>query len=95
MAEVLGAKSCILGKNVDGLYTGDPARKDDADLIREITADELLGMDMEDMVLERMVVELLKDSVHLREVRIVNCHTHGMIERAINGERVGTIIRAK
>jgi molybdenum storage protein len=95
MAEVLGAHSCILGKNVDGLYTGDPARGNEADLIREITADELLAMDMEDMVLERMVVELLKDSVHLKEVRIVNCHTRGMIERAINGESVGTIIRAK
>ena len=95
IAEVTGAKNCILGKNVDGLYTGDPTKSDDGELIPEITAEELLGMNMEDMVLERMVVELLLDTVHLKEVRIVNCHTPGMIERAINGEKVGTIIRAK
>jgi molybdenum storage protein len=95
IAEVMGAKNCILGKNVDGLYTGDPLKENDADLIREITADELLEMNLDDMVLERMVVELLRDAVHTKEVRIVNCHKHGMIEQAINGERVGTIIRAR
>ncbi|MDD3373486.1 MAG: uridylate kinase, partial [Methanoculleus bourgensis] len=62
MAEVVGAKNCILGKNVDGLYTEDPFANPDAEFIADITADELLEMNMEDMVLEPMAVELLRDA---------------------------------
>jgi len=95
MAEVLGAKSCIIGKNVNGLYTEDPFKNPDAELIREITAKELIKMNLADMVLEPMVVNLLQESVHIREVRITNCHTRGNIEKAINGKNPGTIIRAE
>jgi molybdenum storage protein len=95
IAEVLGAKSCIIGKNVDGLYTEDPRKNPDAELIRDITAKELIHMNLNDMVLEPMVVELLEEAVHIREVRIINCHTRGNIEKAINGKNTGTIIRAE
>jgi molybdenum storage protein len=47
------------------------------------------------MVLEPMVVQLLENAVHIREVRIINCHKRGNIEKAINGQNVGTIIRAE
>jgi molybdenum storage protein len=95
IAEVLGAKSCIIGKNVDGLYTEDPRKNPDAELIRDITAAELLEMNLADMVLEPMVIELLQEAVHIREVRIINCHTRGNIEKAIAGKNTGTIIRAE
>lgn len=95
IAEVLGAKSCIIGKNVDGLYTEDPRKNPDAELIRDITAPELLKMDLEDLVLEPMVISLLKDAVHIREIRIINCHKRGMIEKAIAEKNAGTIIRAE
>jgi molybdenum storage protein len=95
MSEVLGAKNCIIGKNVDGLYTEDPMKNPDAELIPDITAKELIRLDMEDMVLEPMVIELLKDAVNTREVRIINCHKRVNIEKAIKGEKVGTIIRAE
>lgn len=95
IAEVLGAKSCIIGKNVDGLYTEDPFKNPDADLIRDITAPELIRMNMEDMVIEPMVAELLCKSVNIREVRIINCHKQGNIGKAIGGKNVGTIIRAE
>jgi len=95
IAEVLGARSCIIGKNVDGLYTEDPKINPDAELIKEITAKELRSLDLEDMVIERMVVELLEDAVNIREVQIINCHKRGMIEKAMNGKNVGTIIRAE
>ena len=94
MAEVVGAKNCILGKNVDGLYTEDPFANPDAEFIVDITADELLEMNMEDMVLEPMAVELLRDAVHVKEIKVVNAHVPGNITRAMNGERVGTLIRA-
>jgi molybdenum storage protein len=94
MAEVVGAKNCILGKNVDGLFTENPFVNPDAEFIPEITADELIEMEMEDMVLEPMAVELLRDAVHVKEIKIVNAHVPGNITNAVNGERVGTIIRA-
>jgi len=94
MAEVLGAKSCILVKNVDGLFTEDPRVNPDAELIKEITVDELIGMDMEDMVMERKILYILRDADHVKEVRIVNGHKRGMLARALDGENVGTIIRA-
>ena len=95
IAEVLGAKNCIIGKNVDGLYTEDPRKNPDAELIRDITVKELLALDLDDMVIEPMVLGLLKDAVHIREVRIINCHKRGNIEKAINGKNAGTIIRAE
>lgn len=94
MAEVVGAKNCILGKNVDGLFTENPFVNPDAELIPEITADELIEMEMEDMVLEPKAVELLRDAFHVKEIKIVNAHVPGNITKAVNGERVGTIIRA-
>src|SRR5512143_1917393 len=45
IAEVLGAKSCILVKNVDGLYTADPMSNPDAPLIEEIGNEELIRRD--------------------------------------------------
>lgn len=94
MAEVLGAKSCILVKNVDGLFTEDPRVNPNAELIKDITVDELLKLDMEDMVMERKILYLLKDAATVKEVRIINGHKRGTLERALNGENVGTIIRA-
>lgn len=94
MAEVLGAKSCILVKNVDGLFTEDPRVNPDAELIKDITVEELLNLDMEDMVMERKILYLLRDASTVKEVRIINGHKRGNLERALNGENVGTIIRA-
>jgi len=93
-AEVLGAKKCILVKNVDGLYTRHP-KYPDAELIPDITAKEIIEMNMEDLVLERKLVELMLESRNVSQVQIVNGHKPGMITRAINGENVGTIIRAQ
>jgi molybdenum storage protein len=93
ISEVLGAKNCFLLKNVDGLYTDNPFEDQKADLIEEISAQELLDMDMEDMVLERKVVELLVNAKSVHEVKIINGHTPGTLTRAMNGEKVGTIIR--
>src|SRR5512143_2630333 len=45
IAAVLGAKSCILVKNVDGLYTADPMSNPDATLIEEIGNEELIRRD--------------------------------------------------
>jgi len=94
MAEVLGARSCILLKNVDGLYTENPHVNPKAELIEEATVEELIGMDLEDMVFERKLLYLLRDAVTLKELRIINGHQRGNLEKALRGERVGTLVRA-
>lgn len=93
MAEVLGARSCILAKNVEGLYTEDPRVNPKAELIEEITVEELIKLDMEDLVLERKMLYLLRDTVNVKEIRIVNGHRRGTIGMAMRGEKVGTVIR--
>jgi molybdenum storage protein len=92
MAEVLGAQSCILVKNVDGLYSANPATTPGAEFIAEISATELIDRDLEDLVLERKLLYLLRDARHVREIRIVNGHRRGTIEKAILGEPEGTRI---
>ncbi len=93
IAELLGAKSCILLKDVDGLFTEDPKRNPEATLIEEIGADELIRRDLEDLVMERKMLEILRDAKNIREVKIVNGHEPGCLTKAIRGEKVGTVVR--
>ncbi len=93
MAEVLGAKSCILVKNVDGLFTENPVVNPNATLIEDITVDEILALDMEDLVFEPKLLNLLRDSANVKEIRIVNGHKRGNIVKAMRGEKVGTVVR--
>ena len=93
IAEVLGAASCILVKNVDGLFTEDPRVNSEAKLIEEISNDELIRRDMEDLVLEPKVLEILRSAKNIREIKCVNGHKPGCVTKAIKGEKVGTVIR--
>jgi molybdenum storage protein len=94
IAEVLGAASCILVKNVDGLFTEDPRVNPEAKLIEEISNDELIRRDMEDLVMEPKMLEILRDAKNIREIKIVNGHKPGCVTKAILGEKVGTVVRA-
>ncbi|HII75986.1 MAG TPA: uridylate kinase [Methanolinea sp.] len=94
-AEVLGAKNLVLVKNVDGLYTANPFLHEDAERIPDITASELLDMNLDDMVLEKKVVELLLYAKNVHEVKIVNGHTPGNVRKVLSGGMPGTIIRAR
>lgn len=94
IAEALGAKRCIFVKDVDGLYTEDPRANKKAKLLKDITAIEVLEMGMEDMVVERKVIELLRYAVNMQEVYIVNGMHPGNIAKVLKGDNPGTIIRA-
>jgi molybdenum storage protein len=94
MADVLGAKSCILVKDVAGLCTADPRTTPDAELIPEISAQEVIEMHLEDLVLERTALELLPFAVNVKAINIVNGLVSGNITKALKGHNVGTIIRA-
>jgi molybdenum storage protein len=92
LAEVMGARRCILIKDEHGLYTADPKKDPAAQFIPEIEVNELLARDLEDLAVERSMLEALRDARSLHEVFIVNGLERGNITRAIAGEHVGTRI---
>ena len=91
-AEFLGARSCIFVKDEDGLYTEDPKKNPKANHIPKIGAQELLKMDLEDLIIERVVLENILNAKHVRELQIINGLKKGNLTRALNGEHVGTMI---
>ncbi len=92
LAEVMGAERCILIKDEQGLYTADPKKDKAAKFIPEIDVNDLLALDLNDLAVERSMLEVLKNARSLREVYIVNGLERGNITRAVNGEHVGTRI---
>ena len=91
-AEALGAPRAIFVKDEDGLFTDDPKKNPDARLIPRIGANELLGANLPDMILERVVIEYLARARFCKELQIINGLKPGMVTSALGGEDVGTII---
>jgi len=94
ISEVFGTRSMIYVKDEDGLYTADPKKDPKAKLIPRITVSELQSLDLEDVVVERAVLDMLKNAEHRRSIQIINGLKPGNLTRALNGEAVGTIITA-
>jgi molybdenum storage protein len=94
VAEVFGARSLILLKDVDGLYTADPKTNPDAAFIPEIAASELLRLRLPTLPIEPAVLELLRLAKLAKSVRIVNGLVPGNLTRALAGEPVGSVIHA-
>lgn len=92
LAEVIGAKNCIMIKDVDGLYTDNPKSNPEAQFIPKIGANELLDRNQDDLVIERILLDLLCRSQNVKQVQIINGLKEGNITKALNGEHVGTII---
>lgn len=94
VGEVFGARSVILLKDVDGIYTADPKVVPDARFISEITAAELIQLRLPTLPIEPVVLALLMRAKLAKSVRIVNGLVSGNLTRALAGEAVGTLIRA-
>jgi molybdenum storage protein len=94
VAEVYGCANMIFVKDEDGLYTANPKNDPDAKLIPRITVDELIELDLPDLIIERPVLELMRDARHVKSVQVINGLKRGLISRALAGEHVGTIISA-
>jgi molybdenum storage protein len=92
LAEVMGAQRCVLVKDEQGLHTADPKKDPTALFIPEIEVNELLSLDLDDLAVERSMLEILRDARSLREVFIINGLERGAITRALAGEHVGTRI---
>src|SRR5207248_5728085 len=94
ISETLGARSMIYVKDEEGLYTADPKKERNARFIPQITVDELEALDLADVVIERRVLQMMKNAKHRRSVQVINGLSRGNLTRALNGEPVGTVITA-
>jgi molybdenum storage protein len=94
VAEVYGCANMVFVKDEDGLYTANPKTDPDAQLIPRVTVDELDEMDLPDLILERPVLDLMRNARHIKSVQVINGLKRGLIARALEGEHVGTIITA-
>ncbi|HOA23871.1 MAG TPA: hypothetical protein PLD57_07370 [Aggregatilineales bacterium] len=91
-AEVMGASRCILVKDEKGLFTADPKKDPTAEFIEEIEVNELIARDLDDLAVERAMLETLSNARSVEEVLIVNGREKGNLTRAVAGENVGTRI---
>jgi molybdenum storage protein len=92
VGEVFGARSVILLKDVDGVHEADPKTNPGAKLIPEISAADLMKMQLETLPVEPVVLDLLTRAKLARSIRIVNGLVPGNLSRALAGEPVGTLI---
>jgi len=94
-AEALGARSLTFVKDVDGLYSDDPRTNPRATFIPEISASDLLALEVERSCIDRMVAEVMLRSRHVKKIQIINGLKPGNLTRALNLEHVGTIVYAE
>jgi molybdenum storage protein len=92
IAEVFGARKMIYVKDEDGLFSADPKKDSRADFIPRISVQDLLRRDLNDLVVERAVLELMLNARHINEIQFVNGLKPGQLTAALDGEPVGTII---
>jgi len=92
MAEVFGARKMIYVKDEDGLYSADPKKEATARFIPRISVQDLLRQDLNDLVVERAVLELMLTARNIAQIQFVNGLKPGQLTAALDGEPVGTII---
>jgi molybdenum storage protein len=93
-AEFLGARSCIFVKDERGALHRRPEEGPGRRVKPRITAQELLDRDLNDVAVERVVLEHMLRAKHIQEVRIINGLVAGNLLRALDREHVGTVIEA-
>jgi molybdenum storage protein len=94
VGEVFGARTVILLKDVDGLYSADPKTHPNAEFIPEISAADLLRRQLPTLPIEPVVLNLLTRARLVRSIRIINGLVAGNLSRALAGEPVGTLINS-
>jgi molybdenum storage protein len=94
VSEVFGAKSMIFVKDEEGLYTADPKKDRRARFIKTISVAELKDLDLQDVVVERPVLDMMANAKHRRSIRVINGLKKGNLTRALDGDDVGTLIYA-
>jgi uridylate kinase len=84
----LGADVMIKATKVDGVYSADPEKDSQAQLLPRLTYMDLLTRELK--VMDATAVSLLKDN--RIPVLVINLNKPGTLLRAVCGESVGTLI---
>lgn len=96
LAENIGARSLIYLKDETGLYAGDPKKADNRDTLEfydKISVDDLIELDLDDLIIERPILNMLKNAKCLKELQVIDALRHPeKIRDALDGKHVGTII---
>jgi molybdenum storage protein len=93
LAECYGCATHILIKDVDGLYEEDPKTHSGAGFIKDITVGELKKRNLLTLPFDRVLLDLLACARQVKRFQIINGLKPHLLEPALRGEHVGTIIR--
>jgi isopentenyl phosphate kinase len=104
LAEHLKPERVILGSDVDGIYTKDPKKHSDAELVELITSQAQVDLMVESMTskeavdvtggMEGKLRELLELADLGVKSEIINANRMNLIKEAINGNKImGTLIK--
>src|SRR5215831_18830064 len=94
LCETFGCKTLTLVKDVDGLYDEDPKLNPSASLIREIGAAELRRRAIPTLPFDRVLIDLLERARLVDRFQLINGNRPELLEAALEGEHVGTIVHA-
>jgi molybdenum storage protein len=96
LADAYGAARLIYVKDVDGVFTSDPAATNGSpvELIPRIGAGALLARKLDTLPVDGLVLQLMAHAKHQKEIQIINGLTPGNITKALQGEHVGTLVHA-
>lgn len=96
LADAYGAARLIYVKDVDGVFTSDPAASNGSpvELIPRIGAGALLARKLDTLPVDALVLQLMAHAKNQKEIQIVNGLTPGNITKALQGEHVGTLVHA-
>ena len=92
LAECFGCKSITLVKDIQGLYTENPHKNSKAEFIDKISVSELEDRKLPTLPFDPVILEVLKTARLIEQVQIVDGREPDLVEKALDGQHVGTII---
>lgn len=87
----IGAEVLVKATKVNGIYDRDPVLHEGAVFLAELDYDEVLEKRL--AVMDATAVSLCRE--HGLELRVLNIFETGALERAVAGERVGSVVRGR
>ena len=88
-ANEIGADAFLKATRVDGIYTADPKKDPDAELLPEVTYQECLEKRLR--VMDSTAFSLCFDN--RMPIHVFNLRKRGNIKRVVSGEKVGSVVR--
>jgi uridylate kinase len=89
-ANEIRAEVVLKATNVDGIYTADPNRDSTAELLPEVTYQQVLERNLQ--VMDAAAISLCREND--LPIVVFKLLEHGNIRRVVCGERVGSIVRS-